>query len=912
MKHIYSKLQITLLLILFFIVSLSAQKSNVVWSKISKENIAQAEKVIRKSEPKKATFYQLDLNKLKIQLENAPLRGASNKVSNLIVDFPNADGTIESYRVKEAPVMVPEMQANHPEIRSYVGQSIDNPSTLIRFSVTPLGLHTMTLSAKKGAQYIDPFTTNLKNYVVYTKRDLPKLNDDFVCGFEDNSDYSERTTNNSTYSKNANDGMMRTFRLALACTAEYGNIHGSSVPTIKSAMTVTMTRVNGIYERDLSLTMTMVENSSIIYFGDVDMDPYTNDNESTMLGENQTEITAKIGSGNYDIGHVFGTGGGGVAATPSVCNNSSKARGVTGSPSPTGDAFDIDYVCHEMGHQFGAPHTFNGDAAGTTCVGQRSSTNAYEPGSGSTIMAYAGICSPQNVQLNSDAYFHQKSLQVIWDNITTGSSTCATLDPTGNTVPTAEAGSSYSIPILTPYKLTGSSTDAVADGTSSHTFTWEQYDLGPAGVPTETTDPGPLVRSFEGTDNTTRYIPRLADLRFSNGSSTWEKLSSVNNRDINFQLTVRDNDSRGGQTATDNMVVTTVDANGAFLVTSQATSGIAYSKLSSQTVTWDVANTDMAPFNVSNVNIWLSTDGGMTYDTNLAMNTPNDGSHVIIIPDVEKAYCRVMVEAVGNIFFNINSENFSVGVTVVNTCIQYDDPGSLAIPIPDGVGSNMQGTTLDDIISVPDSGIITSVKVNVEVTHDYVQDLVIQLDYPNGNPHSSLWSRDCLAQDGLDITFDDGGIIQDCGTTPPPPLIISGTYIPASPLSVFNDLEVNGDWKILIADFYNGDTGVFNNWSLDICFDTEVPLSTEDFGLSNFSIFPNPNNGEFTVKLNSTSNNNIEISVYDMRGRSLFNNSYKNTSAINQTINLNHVQSGMYLVKVSDGTRSATKKIIIK
>ena len=312
------------------------------------------------------------------------------------------------------------------------------------------------------------------------------------------------------------------------------------------------------------------------------------------------------------------------------CLAGSKARGVTGLPAPVGDVFDYEYVAHEMGHQYGSPHTWNGNEGGCA-PGQRSSLDAYEPGSGSTIMGYAGLCGSQNVQGFTDVYFHQRSLQRIWTNVTAGNSTCANQTATGNSAPTAEAGPNYTIPRGTPFKLTGSSTDA--DGTSTHTFTWEQYDLGPAGAPAENNTSGPMVRSIEGTDNPTRFIPNLPDLMDSNGSTDWEKLPGLA-RDLDFQLTVRDNDPRGGQTATDNMTVSASAGAGPFLVTSQTGTTIVWTPGETETITWNVAGTTGGGVNTANVNILLSTDEGQTFDTVLASNVPNDGSHDITVPDV--------------------------------------------------------------------------------------------------------------------------------------------------------------------------------------------------------------------------------------------------------------------------------------
>ena len=882
---------------------MSAQQSQDLWSKTTKGITLKDNQVLRNSEPNKAGFYQLDLDRLKVRLANAPLRGTSSKPSNVIIHFPNAEGGIEAFQVKEAPVMVPEFQAKHPDMRAYVGQGIDNPTSTIRFSITPLGLHAMTLSSKKGALYIDPYSKNGRNYIVYAKQDLPALDEAFICEVKEANSF-ERSDFDLEMARNADDGMMRTFRLALACSAEYGNFHVGTVGSIQTAMMVTMTRVNGIFERELSLHMDMIDNTTIIYFGDVNADPYTNNSGSTMLGENQTEIDAKIGDAAYDIGHVFSTGGGGIAVLPSPCITGTKAKGVTGLSSPVGDVFDVEYVAHEMGHQYGANHTFNG-SAGNCSGGNRNASTAYEPGSGTTIMSYAGICSPQNVEENSEDYFHQISLQEIWANIDSGgASDCGALSATGNSAPTAEAGASYTIPISTPYKLTGASTDA--DGTISHTFTWGQWDLTTtAGVPTVFDAEGPLVRSFKGTDNPTRYIPRLEDLRFSSGgSTTWELLSVVDNREIDFQLTVRDNDLiNGGQTATDNMKVTTTNSSGPFLVTSQNTQGISWAVGSTQTVTWDVANTDLGPVSAANVNIWLSTDGGLTFTVPLATSVPNIGTYEIAsVPNNTGAYCRIMVEGDGNIFFNINEVDFAVGFTVDTTCNQYPSTGPAQ-----AIDDNGMAFTQTDGINILPSVTISDVNIGVNISHTRIGDLLVAVLSPDGNQINLVQPGDCASEDDLILKFDDDGDPFDCANSGTSQIFQSLQ----ESLSLLNGEESDGVWTFGVGDFAAGQTGTLNSWYVEICETTITPLSIDDFDLANFSIFPNPNTGEFTLKLKSVSDK-LDVEVYDIRGRSIYNNSFENSYSLNQVINLNHIQAGMYLVKISDGERSATKKIIVK
>jgi len=907
MKTNYFKWAFTLMLTALVLTPSFSQNGKSLWTRTVQVKTAKEELVYRKSEPKKAKFYQLNIEALKAKLLFAPKRKIATGISNLIIEFPSADGVLESYRIKEASIMEDALQAKFPDMRSYVGQSVDNPSQLIRFSVTPSGLNTMAFT-ENGTEFIDPYTKNGNYYIAYNRNSLTNPDQQWQCDFIDELEQNTgNKTANVVSSRNANDGMMRQFRLALACTVEYAQFHGGTLTGVMTAMTNTMTRVNGVYEKELSVTMLMVDNTSIIYLGpDVSSDPYTNNDGGAMLNQNQFAIDGNIGNGNYDIGHVFSTGGGGVAFLNSPCTGS-KAGGVTGLSNPTGDAFDIDYVSHEMGHQYGGPHTFNGNAPGTSCLTQRTASNAYEPGSGSTIMGYAGICAPQNVQNRSDAYFHQKSLDEIFDNITNGNSQCATLMVTGNTAPTSLAGGDFNIPASTPYRLIGSSTDP--NGTASHTYTWEEYDLGPTGAPTETTTTGPIVRSFLGTTDPIRYIPQLSSVLQNGGvSTTWEKLASVN-RTMAFRLTVRDNDINGGQTAVDEMVATVRAGAGPFVVTSQTATDITWLTGETRTITWDVAGTTANNVNAANVNILLSLDGGLTYTTVLASGVPNDGSHDIIVPDVVGGFCRVMVEGAGNIFYNINSQDFKVNASVTTTCTTYSSAMNLGLAIPDGPSPNTAGTPVFNDINIPDAGIVDQIKVTVDVSHTYIGDLIIQIQDPNDAQFPNVWARNCNAANNDDITveFDDNAQDILCATP------TTGTYAPANPLSIFNAVDQQGDWQIALVDFYNGDTGTLNSWSIELCSTTVVSLSVDEFTLNNLNIYPNPNNGEFTIKFNSANSNKVNIQVFDVRGRSIINQDYDNNlSEFNQNISLKNAQSGMYLLNINDGERTITKKIIVE
>ena len=890
-------IKIATIVIAFMSLSATSQNSNELWTSVSGSKAKQSEQVLRKIELKTEKFFQLNLEGLKNALLDV---GDRENQGNTVISFPNSEGKLNKFRVFEASIMEPELQAQFPNMRTYAGQGIDNPTEIIRFSITPKGFHAMFLGTSNGTQFIDPFSTTGNIYTVYAKKNLEARNYDFECGVIDGLETLDRSFEDTTQARNANDGMLRNYRLAVACTGEYAAFHGGTTAGALAAIVVTINRVNSVYERDLSITMTLVANNTSIIYTNASTDPFNNDNTGTLISQSQSQINATIGSANYDVGHTFSTGAGGLAGLGVTCFTNSKASGVTGISQPIGDSFDIDYVAHELGHQFGAPHTFNG-SVGSCAGGNRSASNAYEPGSGSTIMAYAGICGSDNVQIGSDAYFHQNSINRIWSHVTSTGTCPVNRTATGNTEPVANAGSNYTIPQGTPYKLDGSNSTDV-DGTASLTYTWEQYDLGSAGVPTETTVTGPLVRSFEGTNNPIRYIPRLSDVVSNGGTSTtWEKLAMVN-RNINFKLTVRDNDASGGQTDDDQMTATVTTAAGPFTVTSQNVAGQSWDVATAQTVTWDVAGTTGNGVNEANVNILLSTDGGATFDIVLASNTPNDGSHDITVPNVSSSNCRIMVEAANGIFFNVNSDNILIGVTI--DCTQYST-GAISTAIPDGAGANEQGIAVFVPVTVTDNAIIDgNLKVNVDVTHAYVGDLVMQLQAPSGT-FANIWARDCndTQYSNIDITFEDGNPAIVCGSP------TTGTYAPANPLSVFDGEDINGTWNLVFVDFYNVDAGVVNEWSLEICQDSGLSLAENE--LDNLAIYPNPNNGSFNVGFNPKSGEAISIDVYDMRGRLIYDKIYSSVSRFEEVVQLNNAQSGVYMLTISDGSRKVTKKIIV-
>lgn len=649
---------------LFILFCCVARTGAQFWSVVEPQNITYTGK--RDIVPPAYLTYFTDYQTIKTILWSAPQEYAQDpETSNAIIVVPLADGTADKFRMVRYDMMEAALAAQYTGIRTFRGVSMSNPYRQIRADWTVNGFRAV-ITDLEGKTFIDPYQRNdLANRIVYSAKTY-RRDEIWTCGVMDEEGLQGDP---HPTQRVAGDCQFRSLRLALATTGEYSNYFGatsSAQSALVMAQVVTaINRINQVYEADVTVRLILIGNTNLIFYYDPTTDPYTNNNGSTMLGENQTNIDGVIGSANYDIGHVFSTGGGGVAYLGCICNNSLKAGGVTGSSAPVGDPFVIDYVAHEMGHQFGGAHTFNG-TAGNCGGGNRSGTSAYEPGSGSTIMAYAGICGAQDLQPHSDDYFHARSLQQIGDKLISVS--CPATISFVNDAPVAASTPDYTIPISTPFVLTANVSDANNDPL---TYCWEEYDLETTSTepPTAADTDGPMFRSFDPVTSPSRYFPRLQDL-VQNISPTWEVLPSVT-RTMTFRMTARDYHSIAGCTDEDDVVVTTSSTSGPFVVTSQS-SATTWNENATETITWNVANTTAAPVSCANVDIRFSTDGGLTYPTALLLNTPNDGSATITVPIGTTTMGRVMVKGSNNIFFDINNANITVNAAAPNFTINLN------------------------------------------------------------------------------------------------------------------------------------------------------------------------------------------------------------------------------------------------
>lgn len=672
-----------------------AQNGDSFWRTTSKKSDARVE--ANKNLIQNPRLFELDIQKLQKKLEKTPERNSNLKSSNTIIAFPNANGGMENFQIWEQSNMDPDLAARYPEIKSYVGQGIENPTATIYFSISPLGIQTMTLYGDKEATFIEPYTTDKSAYTVYRKSDKRQAFTKFDCLVDDH--LSSQIPSGTNLRPNADDSTLRTFRLAMSVTGEYTAYFGGTKANALAAINNTMTRVNGVFEKDFGVRMVLISNTDAVIYTSASSDPYSpSSSMSNWNSQLQSTLTSVIGESNYDVGHLFGKdgGGGNAGCIGCVCVNGQKGSGYT-SPAdgiPSGDNFDIDYVAHELGHQFGANHTFSMSNEGTGAN--------MEPGSGSTIMGYAGITS-QDIQAHSDAYFHAISIQQVTNNIKAKS--CPTLTNTGNNVPTANAGSDYTIPKSTPFMLTGTGTDANGDAL---TYIWEQMDnasssqTGASSAASATKTSGPTFRSYSPSTSPTRYFPQmsrlLAGATTTSGSEiTVEALPSVA-RTLNFRFTVRDNRAGGSANNSDDMVVTVNGTAGPFSVTAPNTA-VSYVGGSSQTVTWNVAGTTANGVNCANVDILLSTNGGSTWTTILAA-TPNDGSQTVTIPNTPSTQCRIMVKGTNHIFFDVSNANFTITAGTGADTTAPSTPTNLTASGTTQTTTNLSWTASTDNIGV--------------------------------------------------------------------------------------------------------------------------------------------------------------------------------------------------------------------
>ena len=686
-----------------------------LWTPVSQSDLPTN---LQRQHPTTFLAYALDLAGMKSALFNAP----THPTAAITLSLPMPDGSFRDFSVWQTPMMPDELAAKYRNIKTFTGEALHNKTITVKLDLTEYGFHAMVFNGD-NTSFIDPYDLYSDGiYMVhYMKNETRAVNGRMHCmvargGSEaaHEDDEMAKTVARAAHSseRSSNGTKMRTYRLALSadswyCQAATG-LTSPSIAQALSAMTTSMNRINGVYERELSISMNFVAKEDTLIWptsvGSVNgTDPfyYMDGDAYSCLTENQLKCDTLIGNANYDIGHVFTTGAGGLSQVGVVCSLGYKAQSVTGQPVPVGDGFDINYVAHEMGHEFGADHPFNDDMDGS-CGGNAVAEFAYEPGSGTTIMAYAGICAPDDLQANSDAYFHAISLVQISTYISGEGDVCAVHMPSLNLpVGLDSFSASYSIPYLTPFELIAPiATDSTSDTLT--TYCWDQWNLGDFGMDfIHTHVYGPLFRSLSPVAYpSSRTFPRPSHLAYNylndegNENNQGEKVPD-SARYMTFKLTLRD--IYGGNGCflfpDDTIHLDVINTGTAFTVSSQASSGIVYNGGDVVTITWNVAETPAPPINATQVDIYMAVDGGNFWMYHIG-TFENSGSATITVPNpaVTSHTARFKVKGHNNVFLNINATDFTVS---------YNP----SLPVTTGVG-NVGTRSHNDIqvYPVPASG----------------------------------------------------------------------------------------------------------------------------------------------------------------------------------------------------------------
>lgn len=878
------------------------------WTKVINASRVKANTEFEKL--KEVKLFSLDKEVLKSKLVNAPQKFSGQ--NGIEVLMPDNKGELQKFKVWEYSNFTPDLQAEFPDIKSYMGVGVTDPSAYIRFSISNVGLSSTTLKSG-GSSFIESYSSGTDMYAAYQSSSRLRTDEEaFVCSTMDEIAHEN---NIQPIAEKSNAKVLKTFRLAVSAQAEYSQFHISRAGAnsasddekkaiVLAAINNSVTRVNALYEKDLSVHFNLVDILKVIYL-DPATDPYTTSYNNQVRGA----LISELGENSYDIGHVFvyAAPNGSAGCIGCICSNgttsnTNKGSAFTAHFIPVGDMYDIDYVAHEMGHQLGATHTHTYD-------GSEGFGTQVELGSGNTIMGYTGITGATDTQFNSFDFFTYRNVLQVQNNL--ADKECAVNTPINNTPPIVSAGANYTIPISTPFVLKGTVTDPEND---PMTYVWEQNNPAsasnqfgnPGSFASPTKTGGPNFKMFQPTNVPVRYFPEFGKTLAGVIATRWEALSSIG-RILDFTLTARDNSPNGAQTNTSAMRVTVNASSGPFVVTAPAF-GESLISSGNYTVKWNVANTSSSPINTTNVDIKLSTDGGKTFTT-LVSNTPNDGSESVTIPaGSTAANAFIMIEPVGNVYFAL-SPSFVIDYSATGeVCNTYSYAG-LAVDINDGTGSTTSPISSPRInvpIEITDSGVITNIKVKPVIDHGRVSQLAVGIEGPLGTS-AWIWNRKCN-NSGINATFSDSGVAYTC-TSP-----VSGSITPDETLSIFRGNDSKGTWKLFVSDNVRNITGKVSSWSLEVCTRDAKSLAVNEAGASNsnnIKIYPNPTNGQFFIKSKDLGGD-AKVLIYDMTGKLVYSSDFKLVKGESTNEFNTKLPTGNYLIKVASPNGNYTQKLLVK
>lgn len=622
------------------------------------------------------------------QNDNSGLNSAAKNSESLLkyqINLPLPDGKIIDLTLVRDSILPQTLAAKYPDINTYRVLANDHVFSG-KVDISNAGFHAMLQMLDGETVFIDPLGLSKNTYAVFNKS-AQKLenNRQYSCGVDvgmrfdkQNSlvplDVAARESNINNAVAARTQQSLKNYTIAVATTGEYSAKFGGSVAASMAAITTTINRVNQVLERDLGIHLNLVENNDLLINTDALSDPFDKSTLLDLVFQNQEYIDTIIGNKNYDIGHLFTTSGGGIAAVGSVCNINNKAKGASGISSPKGDSFDLDFVAHEIGHQLGATHTFN-SIQGACSSETRSPRTAFEPGSGSSIMSYAGYCGLDNIQPNTDSMYHIGSIKQIaeYTNIGTGS-TCGVITQSDNTPPQVDAGKDYIIPASTPFELVG---DAIDDDDDSLLYAWEQLDAGLTS--TESSDKGnnALFRVHAPNSSKLRSFPPIKNL-LNHTVAKGESLPK-HQRFINMSFVAQDSFNIA---QSDEMRIQVLRTGSRFALNYPRAS---YTRGNTYPIYWNTANTEQAPINCSSVNVWLSTDGGQNFNQSIADNIQNTGEAMVTIPaDIAvTARGRFKIKCADNVFYAVSYRDFFVTANDGEIISQYEDEDQIELNIED-------------------------------------------------------------------------------------------------------------------------------------------------------------------------------------------------------------------------------------
>lgn len=716
-----------------FLLIFSLQAYSQFWRSVKSEGIASVLAPDFRAKPIKSDIYYLDFSKWSREMTTSGFRSVFE------IMLPDVEGKMTNYLVKEDAIMEEELAKKYPGIKVFEGFDESNTKR-IRMDVGAYGLNAI-ITNTDGTQFISPvYNSNQNYYHVYRQKDAPMSNMNAYCGTAQYQSEPVRHTPHSLIELRSASYQKLQYRFAVACTGEWGRSRGTIERALSDIVTATNI-LNAVFEIDLGMKLILTAKNDSLIFLDPATDPYIVANEgTTILPTNTGIINQRIGVNSYDLGHVFTnscTDVGGVANIGVICGGI-KGNGVSciGNNLTRGVT---QIVAHEVGHQLGARHTFH------SCGDNRSAGNDFEPGSGSTIMSYGGLCGTQNIVSTNDSYFHQASLNEIFRVIRRPEATgfsCAEKIPSSNLPPVISSmpSNEMTIPKSTPFILQAKASDPNNDKIS---FCWEQKDSSitsstPLGSPSGN---APLFRSFPPVSNDYRIFPRPSSL-LANKSENTEILPAYA-RNMNFALTVRDNNKDASASVWALTSLKVDAASGPFKITSQ-NEAFTTQTGSALNLTWDVANTDQTPVNCKAVDIFLSLDGeldpGHPKVIPLATSTPNDGNEVIIMPNTTTVTARIIVKASNNVFFDVSDAYFSI-IEGNNPRSFYEFPfvnTDLCLPATSQITlksrgiSGYQGKIKYEIIQLPKGATATFSKNDVKVGEDIILNVSLPNEIPTG------------------------------------------------------------------------------------------------------------------------------------------------------------------------------------